>query len=465
MKIRSISMALLLCALLAAGPAAAEEVVTLTLDGVTGVTCDQVWAEAGLDLSFTTTTAEDCDGGGSCSFGAEGGSSLWLYPSRFMVDFGSSRAISRVEVDVIDWCGAGCTRAFLYEPDWTVGMAENSASGGTPQTLILQSESGTASAVAVSSCEGEVSEIRITFGDADPGGCTSTADCGSFELCVDGECVATWPCETDADCDPGWTCLDEYCQPGEPMGCAADDDCAEGELCVDGACVPDGEGPECAMDSECSDGEHCVAGACFVAAVEDCETDADCGGGWQCVEGECYPGAGPECAADTDCAAGESCVYGECFAECAADADCAAGSVCVEGSCVAQGDAAACAADTDCAEGELCVNGICLPGCITDAGCGGDLCVEGKCVTAPEPDCVDDADCGPGFVCAAGACGPEAEVAEPDGTGGEGGDSADDGESSDCSVGTRAAPMSGLWLLLLAAAMILRRTRTQTHRS
>jgi hypothetical protein len=459
MSLRILPMAIVACSFLAAGAATGTEVAVITLDGIGDVACDDVWTEAGLDIHFTTTAPEDCDGGGSCSFGTDPGEA-WLYPGRLVVDFAGSRQVEQVEVFVVDWCGTGCTQAFLYEGGVMVDDAGNTVGGGTPETLTLIPSGGTADRVAVSSCEGQVTEIRISFGDAEPGGCTSTADCGSFELCVDGECVETWPCEVDGDCDAGWACLDGYCQPGEPMGCDADGDCAEGEVCIDGLCVEESGGPECAADAECSDGEYCVAGACYVAATEACESDGDCGGGWQCVEGECSPGAGPDCAADADCAAGESCVYGECLGGCTADADCTAGAVCVDGACVDQGDAAACASDTDCAEGALCVNGVCLAGCITDAGCGGDLCLDGKCVAAPVPECAADADCGPGFVCGAGACAPEA--AEPGGGDGPDGDadSDDSGGSGDCSVGSRAAPMSGLWLLLLAGLLVLRRTRT-----
>ena len=458
MNVRWISACLFAFVLLAAGPVAADEVVVITLDGVVDVGCGDVWTEAGFNVSFTETTAEDCDGGGSCSFGTEGGDEVWLYPSRLVVDLGVSHPVTKIEVDVVDWCGAGCTKAFAYEPDLTVASAENTQSGGNAETLIMTPTTGTASAVAVSSCEGQVSEIRITIGETDPGGCTTTGDCGSFELCIDGECVETSPCEVDGDCDPGWVCQDGFCQPGdEPPSCTVDADCAEGDVCVDGACVEDSVGPECAADGDCAEGEHCVAGACVVAQVDECETDADCGGGWTCRDGECHPGTGPECSADADCGEGETCVYGECLDGCASDAECDTGAVCIDGTCVDQEDAAACAADADCADGEICANGACLPGCTTDADCGGDRCVDGKCVKAPEPDCASDADCGPGFVCASGACAPK-DSGEPDGAGGGGANSNDDGGSSDCSVG-RAAPMSGLWFLLIAVFIVVGRSR------
>ena len=456
MSIRRISGVLFVCALLAAGPAVAE-VKIITLDGVGEKGCDDVWVEDGLDVSFTETTAEDCDGGGSCSFGTDE-TEAWLYPSRLVVDLGGSRSVTRVEVDVVDWCGTGCTRAFAYDMGVSVAAAQSSVGGGVQETLTLIPSGGVADAVAVSSCEGQVAEIRITFGEEIPGGCTSTADCGSFELCVDGECVETWPCEVDGDCDPGWICLDGFCQPGEPVACVADGDCGAGEVCLDGVCVEDSGGQECAADGECGDGEYCVAGACYVASADDCTSDQDCGGGWQCLDGECHPGAGPECTEATDCGAGEICVYGECFDGCMVDGDCEAGAVCVDGACVDQGDAAACAVDGDCAEGETCINGACFAGCAVDGDCGDGMgCVNAVCVKAALPDCATDDECGPGFTCTAGACVPG--TAEPVEIGGEETDDDTGSGGSDCSQSATPAPLSGLWLLLLVGALALRRTR------
>lgn len=147
-------------------PLAAQELLTLNLDNIpAGVVCDQVWMEQDVELSFTATTAEDCDGGGNCSFGAMPGEPIWLFAGRLMIDFGEPYLIYRVEIDVIDWCGVGCTRMFLY--DGTGGLVGTDANDtvSAQETLVVDLGAGDmVRSVAVSSCEGNVlgSAIRIT---------------------------------------------------------------------------------------------------------------------------------------------------------------------------------------------------------------------------------------------------------------------------------------------------------------
>jgi hypothetical protein len=141
-------------------PAAAQFLSTLTLDNVPAdVECDEVWQEEGIDLYFSTTTAEDCDGGGACFFGVDVGA-VWLYPSRLVVDLGATYDVISVEIDVDDYCGSGCTRAFLYDGASVEAQDQNAATG--PDTLVLVPGSGQGDRIAVSSCEGQVLEIRIT---------------------------------------------------------------------------------------------------------------------------------------------------------------------------------------------------------------------------------------------------------------------------------------------------------------
>jgi MYXO-CTERM domain-containing protein len=129
--------------------------------------------------------------------------------------------------------------------------------------------------------------------------CESTADCGSFEGCLDGFCTALMPtdvsCADEADCpDPGSVCVDGMCwapegggtgvEPQPAQVCEQDADCPEGDLCFDGYCggsatPPDDSG--CADDTDCGDGEMCVA--CFCMPTEGtCRADADCPEGQRC---------------------------------------------------------------------------------------------------------------------------------------------------------------------------------------
>ena len=141
---------------LVAGSAAAD-VITITLDGVDVSECGETWIESGVELSFVETTAEDCTEG-SCYFGL-GTDSVWLYPARLNLDLsGLAGTVTQVEVDIVDYCGVGCTAAFLYEGASTVDSAYNV---GSAETLTLLSGGASVDRAAVSSCEGMVTEIRL----------------------------------------------------------------------------------------------------------------------------------------------------------------------------------------------------------------------------------------------------------------------------------------------------------------
>ena len=141
---------------------ASADIITVTLDGVLVDECGETWIEAGVVLSFVTTTPEDCDGGGNCYFGVEP-DRVWLYPARLNLELsGLAGKVTKVEVDIIDYCGVGCTRAFLYDGASTVDSVQNSIIGD-PETMTLSSGGVMVDRAAVSSCEGTVIEIRLTL--------------------------------------------------------------------------------------------------------------------------------------------------------------------------------------------------------------------------------------------------------------------------------------------------------------
>ncbi len=138
-------------------------ITTIHLDNVPDVACDEVWVQDGVDMYFTHTVAEDCDGGGNCSFAVDpGGDGVWLWPARLVADFGESYDITKVEVDINDNCGTGCTKAFLYKDGVMVGSTSNTSSYQT-EILTVVPLGGSADMFAVSSCEGQIlgSTIRI----------------------------------------------------------------------------------------------------------------------------------------------------------------------------------------------------------------------------------------------------------------------------------------------------------------
>ena len=147
---------------LLSNPAVGQELLEIRFNDVPDVACDEIWVQSGVNISVTSTTAEDCDGGGNCTWIPwDGNSGIGMAPARLTLDFGESYLIYSVEIDVTDYCGDGCTRAFLYNNGEQVGFTANVARG--TETLVVQPTGGYADSMAVSSCEGVVlgQTIRI----------------------------------------------------------------------------------------------------------------------------------------------------------------------------------------------------------------------------------------------------------------------------------------------------------------
>jgi hypothetical protein len=121
--------------------------------------CDDTWTEAGATLAFANSTADDCSAD-RCSFMTDPDTQdVWLFPGRLEVRLQSAGCgATRVEVDINDYCGAGCTKSFAYAAGAEVARTANGGSG--VETLVLTSTTPI-DTVAVSSCEGQVTEIRF----------------------------------------------------------------------------------------------------------------------------------------------------------------------------------------------------------------------------------------------------------------------------------------------------------------
>ena len=136
------------------------DTVQIQLDNVQITECNQIWADSGAQLSLVNTTEQDCGSGGSCSFGIES-DGIWLWPSRLSIDISNIGFDPvRIEIDVTDFCGIGCTRAFLYNGNDTVIQTSNTVVAGK-STFVLDGHTLPVDSIAVSSCEGFISEIRI----------------------------------------------------------------------------------------------------------------------------------------------------------------------------------------------------------------------------------------------------------------------------------------------------------------
>lgn len=91
--------------------------------------------------------------------------------------------------------------------------------------------------------------------------------------------------------------------------CTTAADCGTGQACVNGACSN-----SCSADTECRGDEHCERGKC----TPNCTTATECDEGQACVEGVCSE----SCTADTQCRFDEHCEGGKCTPNCATSADC-----------------------------------------------------------------------------------------------------------------------------------------------
>ncbi len=145
------------------------------------------------------------------------------------------------------------------------------------------------------------------------GGRTPGMACAQDSQCASNLCLTEWvrtacsaPCEVNADCPAGWSCLSRevrgsaesalnVCVPPPPTPCQSNTDCAGLHVCsvvvnragdgLDSVCVdpagPGTPGASCSADAQCRAG-ICLNGACSGL----CRDAAVCGLGQLCLEGE-----------------------------------------------------------------------------------------------------------------------------------------------------------------------------------
>ncbi len=152
--------------LLLAAPLSAQIVNTITFDTQPAVGCGDIWVEDGVDCMVTYTTDEDACGAGSCwfDFGDPLDTGIWLAAARLVVMFDQAYRVYSVEIDVIDYCGAGCTMCFAYEGGTTVGSDSNVyIAVHEVLTMNFGVDGIMVDTLAVSSCEGFImgNTIRI----------------------------------------------------------------------------------------------------------------------------------------------------------------------------------------------------------------------------------------------------------------------------------------------------------------
>jgi len=217
----------------------------------------------------------------------------------------------------------------------------------------------------------------------------------------DGHRVA---CTMDSNCPTGQECISGTCQVPP---CTSDADCATGQMCIAGSCRT--VTPTCTSDRQCATGEHCEGMTC-VPGTRVCVTHGDCDVAFMCDISSCEPSI--TCTGDAECqtspaGAGSWCDYrGTCVphgtGDCRTAADCTNGDLCVEGRCTTLPNP--CQFQYDCPAGTACVNAECTAICTSDAGCvAGDTCSPDH-FCQPEVDCETSAMCATGEHCVGGRC-------------------------------------------------------------
>ena len=99
--------------------------------------------------------------------------------------------------------------------------------------------------------------------------------------------VSSGACESDSDCDDGYSCDSGECIEEEEVECSSDDDCGRGEICESDVCVEE-EDVTCSSDDDCETGEICESDVCVEEDEAECSTDDDCSGYACSSDGSCY---------------------------------------------------------------------------------------------------------------------------------------------------------------------------------
>lgn len=128
--------------------------------------CNDSWTESGVPQQLVPIPPAT-----NCFFDYSSGD-LWLFPARLVLDLSGTPNITSIEIDLIDWCGVGCTPAAFYENGVLVGMVSNTTTGSS-ETMIYNNSNGDAiDEMYIESFENQMFEIRINTNNL----CSDAAD-------------------------------------------------------------------------------------------------------------------------------------------------------------------------------------------------------------------------------------------------------------------------------------------------
>jgi len=351
-----------------------------------------------------------------------------------------------------------------------------------PQGTSCATQSGDTNQCVIESAKGKIcsgSGSGACYDETSPSG----VPCAPYR-CKNGSCA--FPCQNDTDCVAPFKCSNGVCGTGLPNGvaCTSLADCQSG-VCIDGVCCDSNCNGQC---QSCK--EPGKLGVCTTVTGTPVLPRPDCGGTAPC-KGTCagnpdkcnYPGNSVACGT-ASCSGDVSTPAPTCdgTGKCAPSTS----DPCSPFGCNASTGVCnkSCSSASDCAQGGLCdtTTGNCTVASTTceDAytvklangqtqSCSPYKCVGGKC----QQQCSTSGDCAPGFACSGKSCLPESDSGTGGGaaTGGTGGassggvggsgasqaaPSSDDGGCG-CRLAGRRGSQTGAWLLVLFAALWLRR--------
>lgn len=150
-----------------------QTVITISFDDPSTVptSCNTIFTEEGVPQQLVNNS-------GSCFFDYQGNGELWLFPATLSVDLSGLGSIEKVEVDINDFCGTGCSQAMLLDNGNTILSTSNMT--GSPETLVLDNSNlADVDELTISSFEGLFFEIRIFVEDV-IAPCTGTTTVISF---------------------------------------------------------------------------------------------------------------------------------------------------------------------------------------------------------------------------------------------------------------------------------------------
>lgn len=131
--------------------------------------CDIVFTEEGVPMQFLSSAG--------CSFFYDPGSGvIGMAPSLLSIDVSGLGDISKVEVDILDYCTPGCSTAELLNIGFPVASESNTVVGMLETVVLDNAVLLPVDEITLTSFEGEFHEVRIyeVSGCAEPSGLMAT---------------------------------------------------------------------------------------------------------------------------------------------------------------------------------------------------------------------------------------------------------------------------------------------------